>query len=75
MANLTRVYQAVKDVLRKYPALSAALLNIAVAVIGYFGLKLTSDQLVYLVSVATALFGVLVHMNVTPVAKSTKDVK
>lgn len=61
---------SVKQLPATYPALSAALVNIAVIVAAYFGLPLTGAELVYLVGVVTTLFGVIVHSNVVPLIKA-----
>lgn len=66
---MTKVLAAVHQLFATYPALSAALVNIAVIVAAYLGLPLTGAELVYLVGVVTTLFGVIVHSNVVPLAK------
>jgi membrane protein YdbS with pleckstrin-like domain len=72
MNRLAQIGPAVVNILRTYPALSAALLNIAVVCAGYFGLHVTGDQLIYVGGVVTVLFGTLVHMGVIPIAKLAK---
>ena len=61
---------AIKNLLKTYPALSAALVNFGVFAAGYFGLHITADQLVAAVGVLDVLFGLIVHSNVIPVAKT-----
>lgn len=66
---MTKLLSAISQVLRMYPALSAAAVNIAVTAAAYAGLHITGEQLIYVMGAVTALFGMLVHSNVTPVAK------
>lgn len=56
-------------ILKCYPALSAALVNVGVVLLSYFGFHVSGDQLIYIAGLAAALLGVVVHSNVTPVAK------
>ncbi len=72
---LVRLYATVRALLKQYPAASAALLNIAVAVCAFFGLAITGPQLVIVIGAVTAVLGALVHQNVTPVAKLNPPVK
>jgi hypothetical protein len=71
---MTKLFSAITQVLRMYPAISAAVLNAGVAVAAYAGFHITGEQLIYVISAASVLFGLLVHSNVTPVAK-IKSVK
>ncbi len=57
------------NILAKEPALSAALLNAAVGALAYFGLHVSPDQLVIIFGVVSALFGIIVRANVSPLAK------
>ena len=70
MSKGMAVIVAVKNLLKTYPAISAALINFGVFAAGYFGLHITADQLVAAVGVLDVLFGVIVHSNVIPVAKT-----
>lgn len=70
MNKLTGLVVGIKDLLKTYPALSAALVNFGVFVAGYFGLHITAEQLLMYVGVADVLFGLIVHSNVIPVAKT-----
>ena len=73
---LIAVYPLIVSVLKRYPAASAALLNVGVILVGYLGFHVTGADLVYMMTVATTLFGVIVHTLVSPVSKSVgKDVQ
>ena len=72
MSKLFSVVSGIYGVLVKYPAISAGLANIAVAVGAKFGLHLTADQLVAAVSFTAAITAVLVHAGVIPMAKAKK---
>jgi hypothetical protein len=61
-------------VLRTYPAISAALASVANVALCYFGLKITGEQLVGVVSVVTFVLGMVTHSNVTPLARLAKRV-
>lgn len=61
--------KAAFGLLKMYPAMSAALLNVGVMLAGYLGLHITPDQLVYYIGVSMVLFGAIVHSNVKPLAK------
>ena len=63
------VVNSLKTLLKTYPAISAALVNFGVFAAGYFGLHVTPAQLVAFAGILDALFGVIVHSNVTPVSK------
>jgi len=69
MIKLMKFLTAFKELLKTYPALSAALVNFGVFVAGYFGLHITASQLVMYVGVADVLFGLVVHSNVVPLNK------
>jgi hypothetical protein len=75
VSKLASALSAVQALLKAYPALSAALVNIAVVACAYFGLHVTGDQIVYLAGIVAALLGVLVHSHVTPVSKQQPDEK
>jgi hypothetical protein len=62
-------YDSVVKVLKAYPALSAALVNLGVFVLGYLGMHITASQLVVYVGVANVLLGLVVHSNVMPLVK------
>src|ERR1700750_1544412 len=70
MAKLITMLVGIKNLLKNYPALSAALINFGVFAAGYFGLHITADQLVAAVGILDVLFGFIVHSNVIPVAKT-----
>ena len=74
-AKLVAVLAAVQTFLKTYPAISAALINIAVVACAYFGLNVTGDQIVFVAGIVAALLGVLVHSHVTPVAKKPDEPK
>lgn len=65
MAAITAVATLVKN----NPVLSAALVNFAVFVGGYFGLHVTGVELIYYVGVITTVLGVLSRALVVPTAK------
>lgn len=69
MTKLVSALASIQKLLKDYPALSAALVNVGVVLAAYFGLHITADQLVGFVAVANVLFGIIVHSNVTPVNK------
>jgi len=69
MNKMVAVFTGIREILVTYPALSAALVNVAVVVLSYFGLHITGPNLIYIAGVVTTLFGVIVHSNVTPIAK------
>lgn len=64
---------AVGRQIARYPAIVAALANIAVIMAANFGLHLTPGQLVAFVSVAAGLLGIIVHSNVSPLARVEKS--
>jgi hypothetical protein len=68
MAKLT----ALVNVLRTYPAISAALVNFGVIAAAHFGIHATGAQLVADVGALDVLFGIIVHSNVVPLAKVAK---
>ena len=70
MATVAVTLAAIKNLLKTYPALSAALVNVGVVAAGYFGLHVTPVQLVSFAGVLDVLFGMIVHSNVIPVAKT-----
>lgn len=73
MSNvITQAAAGFKNLLTTYPALSAAIVNFGVFVAGYYGLKITANQLVMYSGVADVLFGLVVHSNVVPLAKLAK---
>lgn len=69
VSKLAAAFEAIKTFLSHEPAILAAVLNICVAVAAYFGLHITGNQLIYVVGVATALFGALVRAGVIPLSK------
>jgi hypothetical protein len=75
MSKFIRVLTCVKGILKTYPALSAAVVNVGVALLSYFGLHVTGDELIYIVGLVTALLGLVVHSNVTPLARIEKVVE
>jgi len=70
MTKLASALSAIQTFLKTYPAISAALVNIAVVACAYFGLHVTGEQIVYIAGIVAALLGVLVHSHVTPTAKT-----
>ena len=60
---------AIWNVIAKYPAVSAGLVNIAVVVGAKVGLNLSATTLVEVAGAAAAILAVLVHMGVIPVTK------
>jgi hypothetical protein len=60
---------AIWNVIAKYPAVSAGLVNIAVVVGAKIGLNLSATTLVEVAGAAAAILAVLVHMGVIPVTK------
>jgi hypothetical protein len=60
---------AIWNVIAKYPAVSAGLVNIAVVVGAKVGLNLSATSLVEVAGAAAAILAVLVHMGVIPVTK------
>ena len=69
MNTFKRIGPAVVTMLATYPALTAALVNVGVAVAANFGFHVTPDQLVSYVAMASVFLGLIVHSNVTPLAK------
>jgi anti-sigma factor RsiW len=72
---MNKLYSAASGIyglLLRYPAVSAALANIAVVMAATFGFHLTADQVVTTVSFTAALTGVLVHAGVIPMHKARK---
>src|ERR1700755_711168 len=57
------------DIVRTNPAMTAAFVNIGVVLLSYFGLHVTGDQLIWIITLAAGLLGVVVRSNVTPVSK------
>lgn len=55
------VLSALKKVGKAYPVLIAAVVNIAIAQIAGPGLHVTPDQVALIVSVASAVIGVVTH--------------
>jgi hypothetical protein len=66
LTKVASIGEMLITVLRRYPAMSAALVNFGVFVAGYFGLHITAAQLVGFVGVLDVLFGIIVHSNVVP---------
>ena len=75
MSTFSNALLKISELLKTYPAISAALVNIAVIACAYFGLHVTGDQIVFVAGVVTALLGVLVHSHVTPTAKKPDEPK
>lgn len=69
MNKVANVYLTVYRVLRTYPAMSAAVLNVIVALAAYFGLHMTADQLAGFFAVTSIILGMVVHSNVVPLPK------
>lgn len=64
-----KLFVAVVNLLKTYPAISAGLVNIGVALGAHFGLKVSASQLVEIVSFTAALSAVVVHASVVPLKK------
>ena len=75
MTKLATALAFIPHVLSAYPALSAALVNIAVVIAAYCGLHITGQELIYMVGVVTALSGAVVHSNVTPLGPARAAAK
>jgi hypothetical protein len=70
--NILNALKAIVNTVRTYPAAYAGLLNIAVAMAAHFGFHVNSLQLVYVVTVATAVLAAVVHSLVMPTIKVRK---
>lgn len=64
-----RVLAYVGELLKTYPAMSAALLNVCVAIAAYFGFHLTAEQITGFFAFASIVMGMLVHSNVVPLTR------
>lgn len=70
---LKRVLAAVQSVLAQYPLLASWVLSAAVAALARFGLNVSEDQLVVIVSAALALVNSLIrHAQVSVAAKPAR---
>lgn len=60
------------NVVRSYPAATAGILNIGVALAARFGFHTTNTQLAYTVTVSSVVLAAFVHSLVTPTNKAGK---
>ena len=61
-----KTFLAIVNLLKTYPAISAGLVNIAVALLAHYSFHVSATQIVELVSFTSALAAVVVHNSVTP---------
>jgi hypothetical protein len=64
-----RILDIVTGLLRNYPALSAALVNILVLLAAKYGLNVSAAELAVIGSGVAAILGLGVHQSVTPVVR------
>ena len=72
MSKFFGVVTGLYGILVKYPAIAGGLATILVAMASTFGLHWTTEQVVSVVSFTAAVVGLLIHLNVIPVAKAKK---
>jgi hypothetical protein len=71
MNTLTRVWEALKVVVKGYPALTAILLNVGVLLAAKLGFNLSPNELLVVVGMVNVFAGAYVHSQVSPTKKLT----
>lgn len=69
MSFLKRFVYALSQWIKTYPALVTGALNILIAFAAKYGLHLTVDQLLGLITAVTAFFAYFTHSQVIPLTK------
>lgn len=72
MANLQRVYAALRKFVLAYPGGIAGVLGVVVALAARFGFHLTVTELMSVYAVAAAVIGTFVHFTVKAAIKNVK---